>query len=239
VITPQEMRTMSSMYVRPKSARWMRPDDDEIFRDPVGTFRGRAQERGLAAGSTRLGPSSAFGTSTRFDVKQQACQSHFRETCGPKVGPGYDVPNSFEATLPKTHTLAIGKPTMPTEYIDGRPMRWQVGNQDRTEGTDIGTYQTLESPCFAKASARNYHGQAKYAGHTSSMGTGPRFSTNGGLAGAGHKSHFNAKAGDRVAVRDIRTWPGQSSEWECGEFGKVASQHWFTAHWIDIPLACS
>ena len=130
--------------------------------------------------------------------------------CSHVIGPGYDVPNSFAATMPNTYTLAISKPVMPTEYIDGRPMRWQVGNQDRTEGTDIGTYQTLESPCFAKASARSYHGQAKYARHTGAMGTGPRFATSGGLAGAGQKSHFNSQAGDAVAVRDIRTWPGQS-----------------------------
>jgi hypothetical protein len=77
---------MSGVYVRPKSSRWMKPDDDEIFREPVGTFRGRAQVRGLQAAKTRLHPSSSFGTGSRFEVKQQACQSHNRETCGPDLG---------------------------------------------------------------------------------------------------------------------------------------------------------
>jgi hypothetical protein len=65
----------------------------------------------------------------------------------------------------------------------------------------------MQSPCFQLASKKNYHGQATYAQFTSTFGTEPRFATKGGLAGAGHKSHFNAQAGDGVQVRDIRRWP--------------------------------
>ena len=190
---------MSSMHMRPKSSQWIVDQDDAIYREPVGTFR--------KAAASKWAPSSSFGTSTRFEPKQQAGQSHNLEACGPDLGPGYDVVSAFEATQPKAYTLKIHDTFNQKEYLESRPLRWQEGNQDRTEGTDINTYQTLSSPCFGRASKKNYHGQAKYARYTSIMGTGPRFSTTGGLAGTGNKSHFNSQAGDTVQVRDIRRWP--------------------------------
>ena len=221
-VTPQEMRTMSSMRLRPKSARWIKDDDSAIFREPLGTFRGAAAAKWV--------PTSSFGTSTRFDVKQQAGQSHNREECGPDLGPGefgmfkgacvawmfelcgyfaevcmsvlgllyirkhihvwvctyiasldvhksyastqtcmyasiqtciyiyiyiymyiymininlplsivmsmhagYNATAAFQATLPKTYTLAMANPISKREYVESRPLRWQTGTQDRTE----------------------------------------------------------------------------------------------------------
>ncbi len=203
VFTPQEMRAMSSALLhrprRPKSARWIVDQDRDIYRDPVGTFQ--------KAAAPKWAPSSSFGTASRFETHQQAGSAHFRETCGPELGPGYDVMTAFDSTLPKAHTLKMSQRLEQKEYTESRPMRWQEGNQDRTEGTDVNFYPTMQSPCFTAAAKKNYHGQATYAQYSGAFGTEARFATKGGLAGAGHKSHFNAQAGDRVQLRDIRRWP--------------------------------
>ena len=199
VITPQEMREMArSMRLRPKTARWIGEHDHAIFQEPIGTFR--------EAAKAKWAPTFAFGTGTRFEVTSQAGQSHNRETCGPALGPGYDVVRAFEATLPKTYTAAMARP-ISSKNVDNRP-RWQDPNVDRTEGSDVTPYpMSFESPCFKRAAQKSYHGQAPYANRTGCMGTGPRFTHKGGLAGNGNKSHFNAFAGDCAPILDIRRWP--------------------------------
>jgi len=124
LITPQDMRAMSSsarQARRPKSARWIVDSDRAIYREPVGTFH--------KAAAPKWAPSSSFGTASRFEPRQQAACAHFRETCGPELGPGYDAVAAFDATLPKAYTLKMSPAFAQKEYLEGRPLRWQEGNQ--------------------------------------------------------------------------------------------------------------
>ena len=193
------LRPTSSM--RPKSAWWIRDHDRAIFQEPIGTFREQAKPR--------VAPSFSFGTSSRG---VGAGQSYIKETDGPQVGAAYDVVRADDRLQPKPPTVAMARPMVNKDQPNRA--RWEDPNVIKTEGTTVEPFPLStgdvffpESVCFKAASRKKYPGQAPHAHHTAAMGTGPRFTHKGGLGGGGHKSHFNAYAGDGAPLRNIRRWP--------------------------------
>ncbi|KAJ1471940.1 hypothetical protein T484DRAFT_3476537 [Baffinella frigidus] len=176
-ITPTEMRRMCAQPMRPKSARWIRPDEKEIMSSPISTFQ-RAAE-------TVYKPSSSFGTGGRFDIAQ-AITSHFGETCGPDIGPGYDVRRSEQQTQFQFRSgIKYCPPVHPSTARQGRPL------EITCEGGDP---KFMPPSTFAGMATAHYNGQRAGTGMTAAMGSSSRFNGVGGLAGMGGKSYITPSA---------------------------------------------